>query len=266
VQLERVAGLPTAPKRVLNVKTAMRPSTIYRQLALLALLTGVHVSAATNTATVQLFCTSVRVEKGQAELFGQVFFEMEFSSYFNWWNANGEFYNLFSESPPTHESGLYLTDYATSFPVAEGAISVSVPENLDVDEDGVPDFYQVKRGINVQLGGGSFVLFDPQAPSQPADSGSVTTHWVRSAGQHRGQCTLTLDGTSVITAPMDFVHPFEILEYRGTYTYVPTNSPTVAGDIEVRQTGNTARRFQGPMPVESTWISTVSTNWSTSVY
>jgi len=246
----RLVMAPTPSEKVINVQTAMQPSRICRQFVQLMMFAGLSASAATNTATIQLFCTSVRVEKGQAELFGQVFFEMEFSSWFNWWNPNGEFYNLFREFPPTHESRLYLTDFATGFPVAEGAIDVTAPENLDGDEDGIPDFYQVKRGINVRLGGGSFTLFNPGTRDEAADSGSVTAHWVRSPGQHRGVCTLTLDGTTVITAPMDFVHPFEILEYRGTYVYVPTNSPTVAGDIEVTQTGNNARSLRGPMPVE----------------
>ena len=252
--MSSVGAGPTAPgssEQVINVHTVMRPSRISGQIAGFLLATGVGVSAATNTATLQLFCTSVRVEKGQAKLFGQTFFEMEFSSYFNWWNPNGEFYNLFSASAPTHRSGLYLTDATTpGLPGTEGGINVSVPENLDANEDGVPDFYQVKQGVNVQLGNGSFVLFNPESPEQPYDSGTVTAHWVRNAGQHRGQCTLTFLGTFVITSPLDFVHPFEILEYRGTYTYVPTNHPTVTGHMELSQTGNGARTLRGPMPVQ----------------
>jgi hypothetical protein len=218
---------------------------------LLAVFAGGGGWAATNTARVQLFCTSVRLEQGQAELFGQVIFEMEFSSSFNWSNPNGEFFNLFSRFAPTHESGLYLTDPTLpGSPGIEGLITVGAPEDLDADEDGVPDFYQVERGVNAQLGGGSFTLLNPTAPEQPFDSGSVIAQWVRSSGQHRGVCTLTLDGTSIITEPMEFVHPFEVLEYRGTYSYVPTNEPTVNGDVELTQTGHPARRLRGPMPVE----------------
>ena len=130
-----------------------------------------------------------------------------------------------------------------------GELAFELPLDLDQDADGIPDFHQVTNAVSVSRGDGFFVIYDPVNVDATLDTGSVSVQWNRNAGESRGTCVVTLTGEQFLTAPLAFNHAFEIAEYAGTYTYVPSDSP-VLGNIEVIQVGNPDRRIEGPLVLE----------------
>jgi len=221
------------------------------------LVATVAAHSATNTAELRLFCQSVRVEKGSASALGLAYFT-EFSSFANWDEPNAEFFTLLAEQPPTHFSFFLLTgDAFQGLGSLQGGMRITVPEPLDTDGDGVPDFYQVARAIDVVADGGEFQVYDPLNPDRLVDYGTVRATWRRAAGQHRGECDFLLASeapaqTAIIPASgLTFRHNFEIIEFAGTYQYQPAVE-RIDGRVNLAQVGNPQRTLQGPIPIVRT--------------
>ena len=215
---------------------------------------GTVAHAATNTANLRLFCQSVRIEKGSASALSLAYYT-EFSSFANWSQPNAEFYTLLTNEPPTHFSFFLLTgDAFQGSGGLEGGMYIAVPEDIDTNADGVPDFFQVAEGVDTTRGGGNFQIFDPIDPDALVDYGTVQASWRRTPGQHRGQCDLVLSSqapasTAIIPAGgLRFTHNFEILEYAGTYQYRPAET-RIEGMMSVTQVGRPDRTLHGPMPL-----------------
>ena len=209
---------------------------------------------ATNTANLRMFCQSVRIEKGSASALSLAYYT-EFSSSENWTQPNAEFYTLLEDEPPTHFSYFLLTgDVFAGLSGLEGGMWITVPDHLDTDADGVPDFYQVAQGINTVTVSGKFEIYDPIDPKALVDYGTVQVSWRRTAGQHRGKCDLVWasqapPATAIIPAGgLRFTHDFEIIEFAGTYKYQPAETE-IEGLVNLAQVGNPARTLQGPMPM-----------------
>lgn len=234
----------------------IRHGSIKRQIALAAAMVVATAAApaATNTAEMRLFCQSVRVEKGSASTLGLSYF-IEFSSFANWTEPNAEFFTLLATAPPTHFSFFLLTgDAFQGLGSLEGGMRITVPEQLDIDLDGVPDFYQVARAIDAVADGGEFQVYDPLNPDRLLDYGTVRATWRRAAGQHRGEGDFLLASeappqTAVLPASgLTFRHNFEIIEFAGTYQYQPAVE-RIDGRVNLAQVGNPERTLQGPLPL-----------------
>jgi hypothetical protein len=220
-------------------------------LVLLLACARLNTLAATNTANLHLFDRHVWLDRGEARVLGQVISEIVFSSLFDFEPANGEF--VYSEDAPpgaSHATYFLLTDVTLpGFPGIPGELAMELPVDLDDDADGIPDFHQVTNAVSGSRSDGFFVIYDPSDPNQLLDSGSVSVQWNRNGGESRGTCVVTLLGEQFITAPLPFTHPFEIAEYAGTYTYIPSSSP-VLGNIDAVQIGHPDRRIDGPLALE----------------
>jgi hypothetical protein len=220
-------------------------------LVLLLAFARLNTLAATNTANLHLFDRHVWIERGEARVMGQVMSEIVFSSIFDFEPPNGEFV-YFEDAPPgaSHATYFLLTDVTLpGFPGIPGELAMELPLGLDNDADGIPDFHQVTNAVSGSRSDGFFVIYDPSDPNQLLDSGSVSVQWTRNAGESRGTCVVTWLGEQFITAPLPFTHFFEIAEYAGTYTYVPSGSP-VLGNIEATRIGYPDRRIDGPLALE----------------
>jgi hypothetical protein len=210
--------------------------------AALVLFCG-NVHAASQTANARLFCLSVRVAEAQTTALGLIY-ELRFSSYYSWSYPNQEFFNLLSQTAPTHASGFLLSEGALLGDL-EGGMEITVPEEIDGDRDGVPDFYQVGRPIDVTTAAGYYEVYD--SSGGVLDSGSVRTRWQRSAGSATGICTLTMSDGSLVP-PLVFTHTFEIFEYAGTLTYEPASSD-IHAFASLTGVANPQRTFRGPLPL-----------------
>jgi hypothetical protein len=215
---------------------------------------GAVAQADTNIANLRMFCQSVRIESGSASALSLAYYT-EFSSFANWDQPNAEFFTLLSEEPPTHFSFFLLTgDVFQGLGGLEGGMWITVPEDLDANADGVPDFYQVAQAINTVTGGGEFQIYDPTDPTALVDYGTVQANWRRTAGEHRGQCDLTLASqapASIRVLPasgLRFTHNFEVIEFAGTYSYRPAET-RIEGMVTLAQVGNPERTRHGPMPL-----------------
>ena len=210
-------------------------------VAISLLLAGASAPGATNTASLRLYCLSVKVEPAQATAFG-LFYTLQFSSYYNWTVPNGEFFRLFRELPPSHSSGFLLSEGALLGDL-EGGMDITVPEGIDANQDRVPDFYQVAQPMDAMDSSGSFVLWD--SSGDLVDAGGVQTHWQRAAGSHRGVCILNMQGQGLVP-PLEFQHPFEIIEYAGALNYQPA-ATNVSGLVTLSQVGDPTRSFAGTL-------------------
>jgi hypothetical protein len=134
---------------------------------------------------------------------------------------------------------LYDSTYDTTF--VDSGFTLYLPELVDSDTNGYPDFFEVSQEINTNSYNGTY-HFD-----FPVGSGAILTTWQRAAGSRQGTCSLYMPDYLSTFNPT-----FEILEYTGTLSYVPgTNA--VSATISLKQTRATTNTLQGSMQfLEST--------------
>lgn len=190
-------------------------------------------SAVTNTATVHMYCLSIRVEPGIARQFGLDYTLTFSSAHFN--PPNHEFFPIF-EDDLSHATLFVLEGPLFPEPLT-GELVVLAPEELDDNTNGVPDFYEVEAAIPTARGEGFW--------RTDIASGDADITWTRAAGEHRGTFTVQLTSTE-FGMLSEFSHNFEIIEYEGPFTYEPGDGP-VTGQVELQRAGVDTARLTGPL-------------------
>ena len=219
---------------------------------------GTAQTTRTNTAAVSLYCMSVRFEPGVYSILG-IDYVCELFSGFNPDYPNGELYSRLADSGPTHVTSAVLT--GPDLPMV-GDLALDVPEQIDGDADGIPDFYEVERAIP----GGTVTqgLFFTEG-----ETGTVSATWERSAGSRLGQCVLAFTFPSVSPDPVfRFTHQIEVQQYDGLLRYVPSDGP-VQGVVDLAQVDRAAGGLRGPIallrsPTNSNLLEFGESTWTDS--
>ncbi len=189
---------------------------------------------AAQTATARMFCWSVKFNRGHD---ASGLYSLDLSMLDS--GINGELLPL-SNASRTHGSGIYLNDETLFDDPIPGSMYLDVPDYPvvpDSNDDGFNDFFDVSCGVSA-TSQGTF-SFPGYA------SGQVTATWSRAAGSRTGTCALTLK-LNAYQSLGTFTHTFEILEYRGTLSYVPDLS-SVTGMVSMAQSGVPANTLRGPL-------------------
>ncbi|MGH7973454.1 MAG: hypothetical protein ACREIC_32460, partial [Limisphaerales bacterium] len=139
----------------------------------------------------------------------------------------------------TSVASLYDSTYDYTF-VDGSTFTIYLPELVDSDNNGSPDFFEVSQGIDTNAYNGSYTF------GLPVGKGAIWTTWYRAPGSSSGTCTDYLPDYM-----SSFTHPFDLLEYTGSVDYTPgSNSVTAA--LTLKQTGSPANTFTGSMVFQKT--------------
>ena len=179
-----------------------------------------------------MYGLSLRVETSTVELAG-VPFTLAFTSA-RTPPPNHEVYPIFQESL-SHAAAFQLEGAIFPEPV-EGEIAFQVPEDIDDNANGVPDFYEVAQAIHATTRAGQW--------RSPVGNGTARLIWERAAGQLHGTLKIKLSSTDFGDLP-EFSPPFEIIEYHGTYRY--QRGDPVNGDVELVRVGKPTATLQGAL-------------------
>jgi len=197
-----------------------------RLITVLTLLAGISIVPATAaTASARLFCWSLRMSQGN----GPFDATLDLSTLAG--ANNGELAPQFSFY--SHYSDIVLYDGLFT---STGIMDLDVPINDDADNDGFPDFFQVAQGVASTVTAGEF--------DTGFSGGVITATWSRAPGSKDGTCVLNLED-DIFGDLGDYVHTFEILEYKGPLIYTPGNS-IVNSSLVLTQTAATANTLLGP--------------------
>ncbi len=191
--------------------------------------------AAEKTARASLFCLSFRFEKANARS-GGLSSSLEIGSEQHATPLNGELAPTFDDRQPTHSAFMVLTPDESSDPI-EGLIGFDIPPGDDANGNTISDVFEVDGAASGTTQG----LF-----TTPIDQGTVRATWNRAAGSTTGTCRLQLTGSQFGTLP-DFVHTFEILEYKGSLRYERTSTNAFSGVIHLTQTGHETNALAGKL-------------------
>jgi hypothetical protein len=197
----------------------------------LAALSFLTVSAlGAQTAVARLFCLSLQFKTGHDE---SGLHSLELSTIDA--GINGELapdFNPFASF--SHITFFELHDPTGLDPIP-GALSVDVPFDADVNDNGFPDFFEVSQGVFSVTSG----IFN-----SPGGRGTVQLAWSRAVGSKTGTCVLQLNLTGTGSLGR-FTHEFDLLEYAGLAAYTPgTNA--VSGTLDLMQSGDPGSTLKGP--------------------
>ncbi|HYE31864.1 MAG TPA: hypothetical protein VEH27_10565 [Methylomirabilota bacterium] len=174
-----------------------------RLLFLLLLLVLPVATGAAATVESTLNYLSLRVHP--AETRGPFGFEYEGRFTTDEFEVNNEL-GLASSSSPYDHAALYLLTDPSSFEDIVLFVEMYVPL-ANKDTNAVIDFYEYKHAVSTNTTG--------RFSTTGQNPGPVNVSWNRAASNSVGTLTLNFP-----TLGLTFNHLFEILEYRGTYTYV----------------------------------------------
>lgn len=180
-------------------------------------------------ANATAFCYSLRFQRG-IDPNGNYY--LDFSSLNG--SVNGELAPDFLASGYTHSAYLSLVDELLGETLS-GALALDVPDAGDANGDGFPDFFQVSQGVTNLPSSGAYNL-------TMYGNGSTTATWNRPAGSKDGTCVLRMN--LMPFQPVAFSFGFELLEYKGPLSYMPSKT-NVNGSATLVQTGNASSTFNG---------------------
>jgi hypothetical protein len=178
-------------------------------------------SIAGQIADINLYCLSIRFAQSRTTV-GGFEYTMNLTAYDTPAEfPNGELFPLFPLSPdaPTSHAAYYILEDELGFNSFFGAMLLPVPEQIDQNNNLIPDFYEVEQGIGSVTTRGEF------EDATGGGSGTVTAVWSRPAGESYGNCRLTLR-SQVIN--ITFNHTFELSHYSGTFDYTRTGNSIAA--------------------------------------
>lgn len=189
------------------------------------------------TAQVRMYCVSVRLETA-TDQYGDVL------SVNSTGTAGGAGELLPYGQPPQREidlppvilyNSIATLDDAVFGTFVDSSFSLYLPELVDLNTNGYPDFFEVSQGIDTNSYNGSYNF------GSFVGNGPIYTTWKRTAGSASGTCNLTLPNYL-----SSFTHTFDILEYTGSLTYTPgTNA--VSATLSLKQTGAPTNTFRGSL-------------------
>ncbi|MBM3838904.1 MAG: hypothetical protein FJ398_13245 [Verrucomicrobia bacterium] len=200
------------------------------------------VFAANQPAQVRLYCQSLQFQPATTRVAGQTY-TLEITTADSFSEINGELAPLYSPNLPTHGALFRLQSPVALEPIL-GNIAFDQPEPVDLNENGFDDFFEVRQEGDGTAQG----LFET-----PIDSGSVSVTWRRGAGSVTGTCQVRLTSSTFGQYPT-FTHTFQLLEFKGTLSYVPSTN-LITGTLKVARTGQEANLLSG-----ATAMTRVATN------
>jgi hypothetical protein len=183
------------------------------------------------TVPMRLHSLSVRMAPATARQFGMDY-TLEFSTY-DWDPTNGELALAPPEIPTTHGGYLRLLDPITFEPIFMPA-ALDVPTGTDGNKNGIPDFFEVSRGVSSTVTGG--IYEDPLWGTS-----DLRATWSRTAGAKSGTCRLELPNFGLV-----FNHSFEIIEFQGELTYAKSGT-NLTGLVRLAQTLKPENTLTGAM-------------------
>ncbi len=141
------------------------------------------------------------------------------------------------DQPPVILYTSVATLYDSTFDITavDGGFTVYLPELVDANTNGYPDFFEVSQGVNTNSYNSSYNF------GSVIGSGPIWTTWFRAPSSSQGTCTLYLPNYQ-----SSFTHSFEILEYTGPLVYTP-GSNSVSATVALKQTGAATNTFQGSL-------------------
>lgn len=203
---------------------------------------GLVSVSATQDATINLYCLSLRVNPATAKVLS-IPYTMEFTSGSVGVGeiANGELGVADSTAGTTHIAQFRLSSDTYIDPFT-GILYLNVPSIGDANKNGLNDFMEPSQSVaSVQTTG--FIVDD-----LTGSEGTVTATWSRAAGTNRGTCTMDVNATYLRAT---FVHSFELLNYTGTLHYTPDTN-VVAGDVALHLFSDTNATLVGPVSIDKT--------------
>ncbi len=137
-----------------------------------------------------------------------------------------------------------------------GVIEVDIPKAGDLNLNFITDFLEADQAVSATTHG----TVDVGLGAEP-----VVAKWNRMAGSAEGTVTLRMPSPFEVGTELEFLHPFEVLHYRGSLTYTPAAPGTtrVEAQVQLPRLGGNGQ-FAGPMPLivrDSGTLERVNTHW-----
>jgi len=181
------------------------------------------IANSAETAAARIWCLSLRFQQG-SDSFGDTLDLSTISG-----TPNGEL------APYNGLTYISVFTLDISGQPINGRMQLSLPPFSDVNSNGFNDFFESALGVGATTSG---------TYTTALGNGTVSATWQRAAGSPGGTCALHLvDNTYGDLG--SFNHVFELLEYTGPLLFTP-GSNTVAGSINLVQTGDATSDIQGP--------------------
>lgn len=137
-----------------------------------------------------------------------------------------------------------------------GVIEVDIPKAGDLNLNFITDFLEADQAVSATTHG----IVDVGLGAEP-----VVAQWNRMAGSAEGTVTLRMPSPFEVGTELEFLHPFEVLHYRGSLTYTPAAPGTtrVEAQVQLPRLGGNGQ-FAGPMPLivrDPRTLERVNTHW-----
>lgn len=192
---------------------------IQRLILLLGLLvTSFGAFGATNTAQLSFHCQSVRLYPASVKQLGQTY-TISFTTVDG--EPNGELGIDEDPDAPTFHSTVIIFEHPLLGEPLFAKLFLDPPDIGDLDINRVDDFFQVDRPVENERTLGAF-------EDETFGLVEVTATWNRAAGSATGVCAMKLVG-DIVNATFNV--PFEIFQYLGPITYVPSTNTVVQVDL-----------------------------------
>ena len=114
---------------------------------------------------------------------------------------------------------------------------LDIPPYEDVNNNGIDDFYDPAVEVN-------FIVTEGVHPNDSGEPEPFTATWIRSAGDTMGGVVIDMPYFG-----LTFEHLFQIVQYKGEYTYNRTGS-TLQGNIALTNVLSDAETIKGPLNVQ----------------
>jgi hypothetical protein len=186
------------------------------------------------TAHARLYCLSIRFSQGTSG-FGST---LDLTTLEHPALPNGELAPVAGDY--SHAAG-FILDFVGFPEPLPGGLAVEIPRNLDANQNGYADFFEVSQNLPRTITSGVF-----QAAGN--ESGTITAAWTRPQGSHTGTCTLSIVSSSFGSLG-EFQHSFELIEYTGPLAYTP-QIEEISGHLNLTRTGNPTETLTGPFHFE----------------
>lgn len=206
--------------------------------ALSAGLVVVPMAVSANVASVRLANDSVRMLPGDCSCGFGLTWIMYFSSFYTEEpsQANGELAPQAQPADFAYWTYLVLED--PSMYASATFAELNLPLTADANGNGIPAFFDVDEAVSAQTTGRYVIIWEP-------GYGELQLTWDRPAGSRFGSCQLYMDD-SILGLMGPFEHAFELVEFSGSLTYIPSPDP-ITGSIRLAKAGAAAESLEGPV-------------------
>lgn len=135
--------------------------------------------------------------------------------------------------PYSHQSIFTLVEPTTLEPLRFGFV-LDVPNQGDVNTNGVPDFFDRPRETTNEQTAGRYATPD-------GNGADFTARWTRLSGRVEGTVTLAFPDLG-----LTFTHDYNIPTYEGTFSYTNING-SVQGSVQLTKVLSPEEKLSGPL-------------------